>query len=453
MEEFILKCHNHLLLKNKIHRVYLHSFGCVQNVSDGENILGILSEIGYEITFLLENADLIIYNTCAIRESAEKKVYGLIGELKHLKDKNPDIIIGICGCMANEEHNIERIKKTYKQVDFAVGTRSIKMLPKILSEVLSKRNFAFDNDERSDYLFKTNPVRSSNFKASVPIILGCDNFCSYCIVPYVRGREVSRPFEDILLEVKTLAENGCKEITLVGQNVNSYGKNLENPITFSELLRRINEIDGDFKIRFISPHPKDVTTELIDTILSCDKICKHIHLPLQSGSDNILSLMNRKYNAEKYNQIVDYIREKSPLFSISTDIIVGFPNESDEDFAKTMEIISRTKFSNVFSFIYSVRKGTKAAEMVDLTPAADKTKRMSLLLETQSDISTEYNNSFVGKNVEVLLDSIDKNGFLVGKSDEFITVKTSCTDEKLIGERQIIKITNAQNKCLCGNIL
>ncbi len=433
---------------------FLHSFGCQQNVSDGEKILGLLCEIGYGVTNDISSADLIIYNTCAVRENAELKIYGLVGNLKHLKEQNPDVIIGICGCMAQQEHVVEKIKKTYKQVDLIFGTFALNELPRLLYEVLTERKTAVDiTEHNSDISEEIKAVRSSGFKAGVPIMYGCNNFCSYCIVPYVRGRERSRTPEAILKEVKELTDSGCKEIMLLGQNVNSYGKTLEDPVSFSELLRMINDIDGDFKIRFMSPHPKDATNELIDTIIDCDKICKHMHLPLQSGSNRILEAMNRRYTAEKYMEIVNYARSRVHDFSFSTDIIVGFPNETEEDFRETLKIMREVKYDNIFSFIYSKRTGTKAALIEDKTTDEEKGRRMRELLELQREISSEFFKRFEGRTLDVLFESETKNkGVFTGKSDEFIIVEAKA-DSSVIGRRKKVKITKAFNWALQGEII
>lgn len=433
---------------------YVHSFGCQQNVSDGEKILGLLCELGYGITNDLFSADLIIYNTCAVRENAELKIYGLIGNLKHLKEQNPNLIIGICGCMAQQEHVVEKIKKTYKQVDLIFGTFALNELPSLLYSVLTERRTAVDITEyNADISEEIKAVRSESFKAGVPIMYGCNNFCSYCIVPYVRGRERSRSPEAILNEITELAKAGYKEIMLLGQNVNSYGKTLDKPVSFSELLRMINAIDGDFKIRFMSPHPKDATNELIDTIIECDKICKHMHLPLQSGSDRILEAMNRRYTAEKYMEIVRYARSRIPDFSFSTDIIVGFPNETYEDFQKTLDIMCEVKYDNIFSFIYSKRTGTKAALIDDKTSDEDKGRWMRELLSLQREISEEHFKRFEGRILDVLFESSSKNdGWYSGKSDEFIIVEAK-GDCSIIGQRKKVKITKAFNWALQGEII
>ncbi len=454
MTEYKEKVQKILSAKEAPPLCYLHSFGCQQNVSDGEKILGLLMEMGYGITSDISSADLIIYNTCAVRENAELKIYGLIGNLKHMKEQNPDLIIGICGCMAQQEQVVEKIKKTYKQVDLIFGTFALNELPRLLYNVLTERKTAVDITEYSGEISENiKAVRSGSFKAGVPIMYGCNNFCSYCIVPYVRGRERSRQPEAILNEVKELADAGYKEIMLLGQNVNSYGKTLEKPVSFSELLRMINDIDGDFKIRFMSPHPKDATNELIDTIIECDKVCKHLHLPLQSGSNRILEAMNRRYTVEKYMEIVDYARSRISDFSFSTDIIVGFPNETYEDFKGTLEIMKKVKYDNIFSFIYSKRTGTKAALIDDKTSDEDKGKWMRELLELQREISTDFFKRFEGRTLEVLFESESKNeGWYSGKSDEFIIVEAK-SDCPLIGQRKKVKITKAFNWALQGEII
>lgn len=440
--------------KEKIPLCYVHSFGCQQNVSDGEKIMGLLSEMGYGVTTEIDSADLIIYNTCAVRENAEQRVYGMIGELKHMKERKPELIIGLCGCMAQEEKTVEKIRRTYKQVDLIFGTHALSELPRLLYEVLNERKFVYDTDEYDVSSSEIEPVRSCSFKASVPIMYGCNNFCSYCIVPYVRGREKSRAAEDIIAEVKKLAKNGCKEIMLLGQNVNSYGKNLETPVSFAELLRSLNDIEGDFKIRFMSPHPKDMTKDVIDAVFECDKVCKHIHLPLQSGSNEILHKMNRRYTVEQYMDIVSYIRSKSADFSLTTDIIVGFPNETYKDFLQTLKVVEEVKYDNIYSFIYSKRTGTKAAEIEDNTSDADKSKWMTELLQTQRRVSTEHYKRFVGRTLDVLFDAESRHeGLLTGKSDEFIIVEAPCSDKSIIGQHRKVKITKAYNWALHGEII
>ncbi|MCH5349913.1 MAG: tRNA (N6-isopentenyl adenosine(37)-C2)-methylthiotransferase MiaB [Oscillospiraceae bacterium] len=433
---------------------YLHSFGCQQNVSDGEKILGVLCEIGYGITEDIENADLIIYNTCAVRENAELKVYSLVGNLKKLKEKNPELVIGLCGCMAQQEKTVQKIRKSYRHVDMIFGTYALKELPRLLYTVLTDKKPVSDITEYDGTIPEDiSAVRNDKIKASIPIMYGCDNFCSYCIVPYVRGRERSREPEAVLNEVRQLAEAGYKEIMLLGQNVNSYGKKLSEPVTFAELLREIDKIEGDFRIRFMSSHPKDATKELIDTIIDCEKVCKHLHLPLQSGSDRILEAMNRRYTAEKYMEIVNYARSRILDFSFSTDIIVGFPNETEEDFQATLKIIEEVRYDNIFSFIYSVRSGTKAALIEDKISDEEKSGRMRRLLELQREITDMGFKRFVGRTLDVLFDAESgKEGFCSGKSDEFIIVEAR-SDTGVIGQRRKVRITNAFNWALQGELI
>ena len=432
---------------------YVRSFGCQLNVSDGEKIKGLLKKMGFDFTDDENNADIIILNTCAVRENAEDRVFGIVGSMKKLKEKNPSLIIAIAGCMTAQGHIAEKIKKSYPQVDIVVGTSAINSLPKLLLDCLNGQKFSADINEYDDFSEAVEQVRESSFKASVPIMFGCNNFCTYCIVPYVRGRERSRKPDDIINEVRQLVNDGYKEIMLLGQNVNSYGNDLGNDISFPKLLRMINDIDGDFWIRFMSSHPKDASEELIDAIFECDKVAKHLHLPVQSGSNEILRKMNRNYNTEKYLSIVDYIRSKDPQFSLTTDIIVGFPNESDKDFQDTLDIMNKVKYDNIYSFIYSRRSGTKAADMQDSTDEKTKGLRMRKLLEIQRNISTEHYKRFIGKTLRVLADGKAKksDGYLTGKSSEFIIVEFK-GDESLIGQFVDVKITEAMNWAVKGVI-
>ena len=430
---------------------YVRSFGCQLNVSDGEKIKGLLKKMGFEFTEDENNADIIVLNTCAVRENAEDRVFGIVGSMKKLKEKNPSLIIAIAGCMTAQEHIAEKIKKSYPQVDIVVGTSAINSLPKLLMSCLDGQKFSADIKEYDDFSEAVEQVRESAFKASVPIMFGCNNFCTYCIVPYVRGRERSRKPDDIVSEVRQLVNDGYKEIMLLGQNVNSYGNDLDGDINFPKLLRLINDIEGDFWIRFMSSHPKDASYELIDTISECDKICNHLHLPVQSGSDEILRKMNRHYNIKKYLSVVDYIREKDPAFSLTTDIIVGFPNESDEDFNATLDIMNKVRYDNIYSFIYSRRSGTKAADMDDFTDEKTKGMRMRKLLEVQRNISTEHYKRFIGKTMRVLAEGKAKksDGYLTGKSSEFIIVEFQ-GDESLVGQFVDVKITEAMNWAVKG---
>ena len=441
------------LLDGKAQKAYVRSFGCQLNVSDGEKIKGQLKKMGYTFTEDEAEADLIILNTCAVRESAEDRVFGIVGSMKKLKEQKPSLIIGIAGCMTAQSHIAEKIKKSYPQVDLVLGTSAINALPKLLLEALRGAKFSADITEYDDFSEVVEQVRDSSFKASVPIMFGCNNFCTYCIVPYVRGRERSRRPEDIIAEVRGLVAEGYKEIMLLGQNVNSYGNDLGGEMSFPQLLRELDSIDGDFIIRFMSSHPKDASKELIDTIFDCKKVAKHLHLPVQSGSSDVLHRMNRRYTIEKYLEIVDYIRGKAPDFSLTTDLIVGFPNETDEEFCQTLDIVKKVRYDNIYSFIYSKRSGTKAAEMPDATSEEEKSRRMRELLEVQREVSTEHYKRFIGRTMRVLVDDVSKKkkGFLTGKSNEFIIVEFE-GDSSLIGNFVDVEITDAMNWAVAGKI-
>lgn len=442
------------VLGDGIRLAYVRSFGCQLNVSDGEKIKGLLKKAGYGFTEDERQADIIILNTCAVRESAEDRVFGIAGSMKKLKEEKPSLIIGLAGCMTAQEHIREKIKKSYPQVDFVMGTSAINSLPELLLDCLRGKKFSADTGEYDDFSEHAEQVRESTFKASVPIMFGCNNFCTYCIVPYVRGRERSRRPEDIINEVHQLVDNGYREIMLLGQNVNSYGNDLENGMSFPELLRELNKLDGDFIIRFMSSHPKDASRELIDTIFSCEKVAKHLHLPVQSGSNTVLDRMNRRYTIEKYLETVDYIRRNNPDFSLTTDLIVGFPNETDEEFQATLELIKRVKYDNIYSFIYSRRTGTKAAEIIDTVPEDVKSRRMRELLEVQREISTENYKRFVGRKMRVLVDGVSKkrDGYVAGKSNEFIIAEFE-GDRSLVGNFVEIEVTDAMNWAVTGKVL
>lgn len=442
------------ILGDRKRLAYVRSFGCQLNVSDGEKIKGLLKKAGYNFTEDEKKADIIILNTCAVRESAEDRVFGIIGSMKKLKEEKPSLIIGVSGCMTAQEHIAEKIKKSYPQVDFVMGTSAINSLPSLLLECLKGKKFSADTREYDDLSEHTEQVRESTFKASVPVMFGCNNFCTYCIVPYVRGRERSRRPEDIISEVKQLVSDGYREIMLLGQNVNSYGKDLENKMSFPALLRELNKIDGNFIIRFMSSHPKDASHELIDTIFECEKVAKHLHLPVQSGSNSVLDRMNRRYTVEQYLETVSYIRKKDPDFSITTDLIVGFPNETDEEFKSTLDLIRKVKYDNIYSFIYSRRTGTKASEMTDTIPEEVKSRRMRELLEVQREISTENYRRFIGRRMCVLVDGVSKkrDGYVTGKSNEFIIVEFE-GDKSLIGKFVETEITDSMNWAVTGKML
>ena len=453
INEYISAVSDILCRSEKTKTAFVRSFGCQLNFSDGEKIKGMLTKMGYTMAECEETADVVIFNTCAVRENAEDRVFGNLGFLKHYKEQKPDMIIGLCGCMASLEHVTRKIKSSYRFVDIVFSPSAIDKLPKLLYEKMQGEKYAFDTNEYNISVEGLEQKRDSSFKASVPIMFGCNNFCTYCIVPYVRGRERSRKPENIIQEVEKLVSEGYKEIMLLGQNVNSYGNDLEENIDFPELLQKINAIAGDFVIRFMSSHPKDAGKKLIDTIIKCEKVGKHLHLPVQSGSDEILDRMNRRYTVEKYLETVDYARSNISDFSFTTDIIVGFPNESTEDFEKTLELMKRVKYDNIYSFIYSKRSGTKAALIDDKISDEEKGERMTRLLALQREISTESYKRFIGRTMRVLVDGKSKTkGFMSGKSNEFVIVEFEGSQE-LLGSFVNVRITAAKNWAVTGELV
>ncbi len=431
---------------------HVHTFGCQQNVSDGEKIKGMLAEMGYGIVGEPDGADVIIFNTCAVRENAEDRVFGNLGALKHEKRRNPNAIIAVCGCMVEQEHITERIKKSFPHVSLVFGTNALYTLPELIYGQLTEHARMFSVPKSDGVIAEGIPLRrESKILASIPIMYGCNNFCSYCIVPYVRGRERSREMNDIVNEAKTAIENGAKELLLLGQNVNSYGK--EHGTSFSELLRQINALDGEFRICYMSSHPKDATRELIDTIAECEKVTRHFHLPVQSGSTRVLREMNRKYTREDYLEIVDYIREKIPDAALTSDIIVGFPGETREDFEQTLSLIERVRFDSLYTFIYSRRKGTKAAEMDDPISEEEKGKWFRELLDVQGEIGMNLYEKYVGQTFRVLCTGTGRtgSGTLTGKTPQDVIVDFD-GDEALIGSFVDVKIEKALNWALLGKI-
>ena len=389
--------------------VFVLTFGCQQNEADSEKIAGLCEAMGYEVVDAPEAAELIMVNTCAIREHAEQKALSIVGQYKHLKAKNPSLVIGVCGCMVTQEHRKDELKRRYPYVDFVFGTSSLHRFPQLLCEKLARGKRLFCPEETEYRVVEGLPIRrESSYRAWVSIMYGCNNFCSYCIVPYVRGRERSRTLGEIVREVKDLVARGYKDITLLGQNVNSWGKELEGSHDFADLLLELDAIEGDFLLRFMTSHPKDASRKLIDVMASSRHIAHQFHLPMQSGSDKILHAMNRHYDTERYLGIVDYMREKMPDVTLTSDIIVGFPGESEEDFKGTLEMLRRVRFDMLYSFIYSPRKGTPAAEMEQVAPKI-KSERFQRLLNVQNEIATEKNQPLIGKTLRVLCDGVSKN--------------------------------------------
>jgi len=431
------------------------TFGCQQNEADSQRLAGMLFEMGYTIVKEPEDADLILVNTCAVREHAELKTLSITGQYKHLKQKKPSLLIGICGCMVSQEHRKEDIKQKYPYVDFLFGTEGLYRFPEILYTKLKSGKRQFFLNEGVGNIAEGLPVyRDSDFKAWVSIMYGCNNFCSYCIVPYVRGRERSRDPECILQEVKELVDNGIKEITLLGQNVNSYGKDLDCGMDFAALLETICRIPGDFTLRFMTSHPKDATKRLIDVMAENDKIAKAFHLPLQSGSDRILKIMNRHYTKESYLELAHYMRQKMPDISITTDIIVGFPGESEEDFAHTLSVLEEVRFDNIYSFIYSKRKGTPAASMPDQVPPAVSSERFARMLTLQDAISLDKNKQNIGKVLSVLVEGPSKTdpAKLTGRTEKGRLVHF-VGSESLVGKYADIKITDVQTHAFFGELI
>ena len=425
----------------------VRSYGCQQNLSDGERLMGMLAEMGFGFTENQNDADLILYNTCAVRENAEVKVFGNVGELSHLKKNRPELLIGLCGCMMQQKHIADKIKKSYPQVDFVFGTHSLPQFPEILSGVLESGKRTFRVEDSAGVIAEGIPVhRTPGVKASLPIMYGCNNFCTYCVVPLVRGRERSRQSADILKEAREIVDAGYKEITLLGQNVNSYAGDRN----FPQLLRAVNEIPGDFWVRFLSSHPKDCTRELIDTIAECDKVCNHIYLPVQSGSNRVLRLMNRNYTVEKYRELIEYARERIPGVMFTTDLIVGFPGETEEDFFQTLQLVKDVKFASLFTFIYSKRVGTRAAEMDDPIPKEEKSRWFTMLLDTQREIGAAHYRGYVGKRFRVLADGKSPLG-LCGRT-EFNAVIDFPGEESLIGRFLTVEVTAADKHNLTGEI-
>lgn len=434
---------------------HVHSYGCQQSVYDGERFKGVLAELGYGFTDDIRQADLILYNTCAVRENAEQRVFGNVGALKGLKKKKPELVIALAGCMTEQQQVSEKLKMSYPYVDLVMGSNAAGRLPELLSRVLlegrrSIRRDAVENGTDTTLYEEVPVLHESRFKAFVPVMYGCDNFCSYCIVPFVRGRERSRLPADVAREVKKLVESGCRDITLLGQNVNSYGKGLAEPCSFAELLRQVNAIEGDFRIRFMTSHPKDCTKELIDAMAECDKVCKHLHLPVQSGSDRILTAMNRHYDLRHYEELLGYAREKIPQLSVTSDIIVGFPGETREDFEKTLELVRRIRYSALFTFIYSRRSGTAAEKLPDPVPAEEKSRWFRELLDTQGAIGSELLRGYVGKTLRVLAEDEGKTpGTLTCRSEDNTIVEVAAQPE-MIGEFMEVRITAAMNWALRG---
>ena len=439
---------------------FVHSYGCQQNVNDGERIKGVLVDIGYGLCDKPEDADLILFNTCAVREHAEQRVFGNVGALKGLKEKKPGLIIGLCGCMANQKHVVEKLRKSYPYVDLVFGVDGIDTLPQLIAQKLQKHKRVLLDPAQRPVIVENIPIRrESEFRAWLPIMYGCDNFCTYCIVPYVRGREKSRKPGDILAEFRSLVEAGYKEITLLGQNVNSYGKGLEEQIDFSDLLNLLCTVPGDYHIRFMTSHPKDASHKLIDTIAAQPKLCKHLHLPVQCGSDRLLQQMNRHYTVEQYLELIDYARKTVPGITFSSDIIVGFPGETEEDFEQTLSLAETVRYAQAYTFIYSKRAGTPAAEIDDPTPHEVILERFNRLVKVIETTAHEYNQGELHTVVPALIEGTSKknDAVLLGKSPKNQTVHAPIPEgysiDQLVGKIVDVDIDVAKTWYLSGSVV
>ncbi len=437
--------------ENTVPTAYVETYGCQQNEADSEKLRGYLSMSGYSIVQEAEGADVVIMNTCAIREHAEQRVFGNLGALTHTKRRHPRQKIFLCGCMAGETKVSDRIKKSYPHVDGVFSTHHLWQFPEILWNVLNRKKRQFYIEDEAGSIAEGIPqVRDSQLKAWVSIMYGCNNFCTYCIVPYVRGRERSRQPEDILAECRSVIEAGAKEITLLGQNVNSYGKDLSCGMDFADLLDAITRIPGDFRIRFMTSHPRDASTKLFDTMANHDKIAKQLHLPFQSGSSRVLKAMNRHYDRETYLQKVLYAKKVMPDLVLTSDVIVGFPGETEEEFEETISLIQQVHYDSLFTFIFSPRPGTPAATMEDPTPREEKNRRFDRLCAVQNAISEEIHTGYVGRQMRCLVDGMDRD-LLTARTEGGRLVRFA-GDRCLIGTYQTITITGATTWSLTGEI-
>ena len=430
---------------------YVETYGCQQNEADSEKLRGYLAQSGYTIVHEAEGADVVVMNTCAIREHAEQRVFGNLGALTHTKRRHPEQKIFLCGCMAGETKVSDRIKKSFPHVDGVFSTHHLWQFPEILYNVLTRKKRQFYVADEPGSIAEGIPqVRDDTLKAWVSIMYGCNNFCTYCIVPYVRGRERSRKPEDILAECRAVIEAGAKEITLLGQNVNSYGKDLKLGMDFADLLAAIAEIDGDFLIRFMTSHPRDASKKLFDTMAKYPKIAMQLHLPFQSGSSRVLKAMNRHYDRAVYLEKVNYAKSVMPDLVLTSDVIVGFPGETEEEFEETLSLIEAVRYDSLFTFIFSPRTGTPAASMEDPTPKEEKNRRFDKLCALQNAISVEIHNGYIGKALRCLVDGKDKE-MLTARTEGGRLVRFQGSD-CLIGTYQTITITGATTWSLTGEL-
>ena len=438
--------------QNRTPTAYVETYGCQQNEADSEKIRGYLTQSGYAIQQEAEGADVVVMNTCAIREHAEQRVFGNLGALTHTKRRHPAQKIFLCGCMAGEAKVSERVRKSFPYVDGVFSTHHLWQFPEILWNVLSKKKRQFYVEDEAGSIAEGIPqVRDSSLKAWVSIMYGCNNFCTYCIVPYVRGRERSRKKEDILAECRAVIAAGAKEITLLGQNVNSYGKDLEEKVDFADLLAEIVELPGDFLIRFMTSHPKDASEKLFDTMAKYPKIAKQLHLPFQSGSSRVLKAMNRHYDRETYLKKVAYAKSLMPDLVLTSDVIVGFPGETEEEFEETISLIQEVHYDSLFTFIFSPRTGTPAASMEDPTPKEEKNRRFDRLCAVQNEISVQIHEAYVGKTMRCLVDGKDKDQLTARTEGGRLVRFAGC--DSLIGTYQNITVTGCTTWSLTGELI
>ena len=432
---------------------YVRSYGCQQNVNDGEKIRGVLMDIGYGLCDKPEDADLILFNTCAVREHAEQRVFGNVGALKGLKEKKPGLIIGLCGCMANQKHVVEKLRKSYPYVDLVFGVDGIDTLPQLIAQKLQKHKRVLMEPAQRPVIVENIPIRrESEFRAWLPIMYGCDNFCTYCIVPYVRGRERSRSIDNIVAEIEAAVKEGYKEFTLLGQNVNSYGKDFGDKDAFAKLLRRVDIIPGVERIHYMTSHPRDMSEEVIKAVAECEHICENFHLPFQAGSSEILRRMNRGYTKEKYLELVKMVRKYVPDATITTDIIVGFPGETEEDFEETLDVVRQVGFTSAYTFIYSKRSGTPAAKMENQVLLAVKKERLNRLMALQNENSLKCHEKLVGQTVEVLAEGPSKQKTVWnGRTRTGVLVLWPIEDKQYeVGQKVNVQIEAAQTWLVKG---
>ena len=433
---------------------FVDTYGCQQNEADSERIRGYLEKMGFGFTDSEEEARIIVINTCAIREHAEQRVFGNVGALVHVKRRHPDTLICLCGCMAQQPHVAKKLRESYRHVDLVFGPHALWKFPEMVHGLLTRRGRTFSVEDEAGSIAEGIPVvRQDNIKAWVSIMYGCNNFCSYCIVPYVRGRERSRRPEDILAEVRQLVSEGYKDITLLGQNVNSYGRDLAEPVDFSDLLEQVNAIPGDFLIRFMTSHPKDATQKLFETMARCEKVAPVLHLPFQAGNDRVLKVMNRRHTREQYLEKIKALKALIPDITLTSDIIVGFPGETAEEFEDTLRVLEEVRFDALFTFIFSPRPGTPAAEMDDPMPREEKLANFNRLTALQDRISEEKHAAYVGKTIRCLLDGLsdDERYDLTGRTPGNRLVRV-VGDPAALGRFRDVKITGANKWSLFGEL-